>query len=171
VRPETYLLEENYLSLINACETLQAPFDRVVIIHHDEKLELGNVQLVFGGHARHNLALYHIKLEVGTEKFARIAVGVGHPPWKALQGRYLPTWEIGETDHITRFLQNKFPPNEMEMMKNIVMPKIFEVMDVAMNAKTLEEYNYNVTVSYKEVEEQWKELLKGIKLEEKESRL
>jgi PTH1 family peptidyl-tRNA hydrolase len=161
VRPETYLIENNAKSLLAVSHALQTSLDRVVIIHHEEKLELGQVQLVFGGHALHNQALFGIKELLGTEKFGRIAVGVGHPNWKAVQGRYLPTWTIGDHDYMNRFLQNKFPPNEMAMMEQILMPKIFEVMDVAMQAQSVDDFNYTVSLSYKEVEEQYNEYLKG----------
>jgi len=160
VRPQTYLIENNCRALLAATHSFQFPLDRVVIIHHEEKLELGHVDLTFGGHATHNMALYGIKELLGTERFGRLAVGVGHPYWKAVQGRYLPTWHLGEHDYTNRFLQNKFPPAEMAMMEHIVMPKIFELMDMAMKAQTTEEYNYNLRIPYKEVEEKYRELLK-----------
>jgi len=167
VRPQSYNIENNNRSLYLISHSLQCPLDRVVMIHHDEKLDFGTVQLAFGGHVRHNAALCGIKEMFNTEKYGRIAVGVGHPHWKGIQGRYLPTWDTGDHEYNNRFLQNKFPPNEMLMMKHIVMPKIFEVMDVAMKCQHIEEYDYAVTLSYKEVEEQYEEFLKMQNLERK----
>jgi len=153
VRPETYHIHDNNRSLLAATHALQTPLDRVVVIHHEERLELGNIRLVFGGQARHNYALAGIKELLGTEMFPRLEIGVGHPIQKAIQGRYLPTWTIGEHNYREWFLYNKFPEQEMEMMEHIMMPKIFEAMDYAMNCKKEGEFLYDTRISYKELKE------------------
>lgn len=167
VRPMTYLIENNCRSLLASTHAYQSPLDRVVIIHHEEKMELGHVELTWAGHVPHNTALRGVKDLFGTERFGRLAVGVGHPSYKAIQGRYLPTYHLGEHDYTARFLQNKFPPEELGMLLHVVMPKIFETMDVAMAACETEQYMHSVKISYKEVEEQYRELLKTIPKDER----
>lgn len=50
VRPMTYLIENNCRSLLASTHAYQSPLDRVVIIHHEEKMELGHVELTWAGH-------------------------------------------------------------------------------------------------------------------------
>jgi hypothetical protein len=46
----TYLIENNCRALLAATHAYQSPLDRVVIIHHEEKMELGHVELTWAGH-------------------------------------------------------------------------------------------------------------------------
>jgi len=151
VRPEVFILEHNGKALAQAALELNTTLDRVVVIHAEEKMPLGTCQLVFGGSARHNPCLESIRLELNTERFPRMIVGVGHPEWKAVQGRYLPTYDLGEHDYTERFLKNKFPPKEMEMVERFLMKKYFEVMDIAMKASSAEDFNFQFTVDFEQM--------------------
>ena len=68
-----------------------------LIIHDELDLEVGNIKLKnSGGHGGHN-GIRDIINRIGTEKFYRLRVGIGHP---------------GSKDEVTDWVLNKFTPKE-----------------------------------------------------------
>lgn len=54
--------------------------DRLVVVHDDLDLELGTVRLKRGGGTAGNKGLADIQQRTGGAGFARVRLGIGHPP-------------------------------------------------------------------------------------------
>ena len=73
-----------------------------LILHDDLDLKIGNVRLKeSGGHGGHN-GLRDIIKKIGSEKFNRIRIGIGHP---------------GSKDEVTNWVLNKFNPEEKKQLE------------------------------------------------------
>jgi peptidyl-tRNA hydrolase len=70
------------------------------------------MQLKMEGRTTHNTALESIFKHFRTEQFARLAIGVGHPSWKATQGDHLMNHGYENSFYRDMFLGNKFPAEE-----------------------------------------------------------
>eukprot|EP01125_Pyxidicula_operculata_P004726 TRINITY_DN1767_c0_g1_i1.p2 TRINITY_DN1767_c0_g1~~TRINITY_DN1767_c0_g1_i1.p2 ORF type:complete len:152 (-),score=22.29 TRINITY_DN1767_c0_g1_i1:26-481(-) len=132
------------------------PFDRCIAIHHDEQSELGTVKLDFGGKTDNNRALNSIFDVTGTQNFARLSIGIGHPKWKQIQSKHLPTWEWSENHYREWFLMNKFPPGELKMVEEIILPRVLEVMEFALSVEKREDFIFSHTTPYQDMENKLK---------------
>tara|TARA_S200000501_G_C20590239_1_gene641229 strand:- start:169 stop:738 length:570 start_codon:yes stop_codon:yes gene_type:complete len=73
-----------------------------LILHDDLDLKIGNVRLKeSGGHGGHN-GLRDIIKKIGSDKFNRIRIGIGHP---------------GSKDEVTNWVLNKFNPEEKKQLE------------------------------------------------------
>ena len=71
--------------------------ENCVILHDDLDLDIGSLRLKdSGGHGGHN-GLKDIINKIGTPKFLRLRIGIGHP---------------GSKDEVTKWVLNKFTANE-----------------------------------------------------------
>ena len=71
--------------------------ENCLILHDDLDLDIGSLRLKdSGGHGGHN-GLKDISNKIGSLKFLRLRIGIGHP---------------GSKDEVTNWVLNKFTPNE-----------------------------------------------------------
>ena len=75
--------------------------ENCLILHDDLDLDIGSLRLKdSGGHGGHN-GLKDISNKIGSLKFLRLRIGIGHP---------------GSKDEVTNWVLNKFTPNEKKQL-------------------------------------------------------
>lgn len=67
-------------AVAEAVNFLKIPLDRVLIAHDDVDLELGRIQVKFGGGHGGHRGLESVVETLGQDGFTRIRIGVGRPP-------------------------------------------------------------------------------------------
>ena len=73
----------------------------LIVLHDDLDLKIGDLRLkVDGGHGGHN-GLKDIINKIGSAKFLRLRIGIGHP---------------GTKDEVTSWVLNKFTPSEKKYL-------------------------------------------------------
>jgi len=162
MRPETYSIEDNGRSFAAAAEAFKMPFDRMIVLHHDQERELGDIELKFGGPTQKNDALRSIFEITGTESFPRLSVGIGHPDSKMTQAHYLPIWNWSDNDVRDWFAMNKFPPRERMMVRELVIPRVIEMMEFALSIQSRDDYYRHMPMTYEKLENEFLKLHDGV---------
>ena len=89
--------------------------DRLIVIHDDLDLNLGDIRIKKGGgHGGHN-GLRDIINKIGKDNFIRIRIGIGHP---------------GKKEDVTNWVLNKFSPDEKITLDRVYLQfaEIFELI-------------------------------------------
>ena len=112
VIPSNYVNNSgNTISKIIKSTNLQA--SNFLVLHDDLDLQIGSVRLKeSGGHGGHN-GLRDIIKKIGSDKFNRLRIGIGHPGFK---------------DDVTNWVLNKFSPVEKKQLE-ISYSKFCHVFD------------------------------------------
>lgn len=112
-RVHIYFLEpETYMNLSGESVALAAAFykispERILVVHDELDLALGEVSLKFsGGLGGHN-GLRSIKASLGSADFWRLRIGIGRPPG-----------EKGSAD-VSRWVLSDFAPGEQDALEKV----------------------------------------------------
>ncbi len=88
LRPRTYM-NESGASVGKAAPYYRVPPERVIVIHDELDLDLGQLRLKLGGgDAGHN-GLRSIRAALGSGEFLRIRFGIGRPPGRQEPADYV----------------------------------------------------------------------------------
>lgn len=79
VRPRTYM-NESGASVGKAVPYFRTPLDKLVVIHDELDLDLGQLRIKFGGGDNGHNGLRSIRLALGSGEFLRVRIGIGRPP-------------------------------------------------------------------------------------------
>ena len=79
--PETFM-NESGRSVAPAMRFFKLPAERLVVVHDELDLELGDVRAKSGGGLAGHNGLRSIASHLGTQDFVRVRIGVGKPPSK-----------------------------------------------------------------------------------------
>ena len=58
VKPMTYNVEQNGSAWLKGVDAFKTPFDRCVVIHHDERRDFGDIELTYGGRVEYLFFLF-----------------------------------------------------------------------------------------------------------------
>jgi peptidyl-tRNA hydrolase, PTH1 family len=97
LRPETYM-NDSGRSVAPAVRFFQIPLERLVVVHDEIDLELGDVRAKAGGGLAGHNGLRSLVAELGSPDFLRVRIGVGRP-------------ERGERLPVADWLLRPFPPD------------------------------------------------------------
>ena len=108
IKPQTFM-NLSGAAVLSAMTKYKIPIERVVVIHDDIDLKLGDVRTkVGGGNAGHN-GLKSIDAAIGRD-YARIRLGIGRPENPEFD---VADWVVG-----------KFAKSEMEIISDIIENRI-----------------------------------------------
>ena len=114
----TLFINDSGKSISSFIKYYKIPTDKILIIHDDIDLNVGDVRLKFGGgHGGHN-GLRDIINHLGKD-YWRLRVGVGHPGEKSLVHNYV--------------LNNPSKKDELEI--NISINESFEIIDILLDGE------------------------------------
>ena len=108
-------MNESGITVSKILKSTNLKLNKIVIIHDDLDLSLGEVKLkIGGGHGGHN-GLRDIIKATGHDNFMRIRIGIGHP---------------GNKEDVTNWVLTKFSPNEKKLLLNSFskFEEIFEMI-------------------------------------------
>ena len=119
-----WLISKNYMNesgvtVSKILKSTNLKLNKIVIIHDDLDLSLGEMKLkIGGGHGGHNGLRDIIKI-TGQDNFMRIRVGIGHP---------------GSKEDVTNWVLTKFSSSEKKLLLNSYL-KLEEVFEMICNGK------------------------------------
>ena len=100
--PKNYM-NESGATISKILKSTNLELSRIMVIHDDLDLNIGEVRLkIGGGHGGHN-GLRDIIKATGQDNFMRIRIGIGHP---------------GNKEDVTNWVLTKFSPNEKKLLLN-----------------------------------------------------
>lgn len=112
--PKNYM-NESGATISKILKSTNLELNRIMIIHDDLDLNIGEVRLkIGGGHGGHN-GLRDIINKIGENNFMRLRIGIGHP---------------GLNNDVTNWVLTKFSPNEKkELSKSFSkLKEVFEMI-------------------------------------------
>ena len=119
--PKTYM-NESGATISKILKSTNLELNRIMIIHDDLDLNIGEVRLkIGGGHGGHN-GLRDIIKATGHDNFMRIRIGIGHP---------------GNKEDVTNWVLTKFSPNEKKLLLN-TFSKFEEIFEMICNGEISE---------------------------------
>lgn len=117
-----WVIPDNYVNnsgktVLKLMKNMNIKEDKMIIFHDDLDLNPGEVRLKEdGGHGGHN-GLRDIFEKVGSRKFLRLRIGVGHP---------------GNKDMVSSWVLNKFNPTDKKYV-DMAYDKFVSVLDLIFN--------------------------------------
>jgi len=137
VKPDTYNVKYNLECMRRVANRFPGvePLNSI-IIYHEPDLPLGEVEYLSRGSTMHNQDLHQIALELKTERFPRIAVGIEYPE-ENTKFEPTPLHLLNSSDKMHEkdalFLHNKFPRDHWIKIHRTVVPKVFGAIDQGIN--------------------------------------
>eukprot|EP00029_Vermamoeba_vermiformis_P013276 TRINITY_DN8190_c0_g1_i1.p1 TRINITY_DN8190_c0_g1~~TRINITY_DN8190_c0_g1_i1.p1 ORF type:complete len:235 (-),score=85.23 TRINITY_DN8190_c0_g1_i1:14-718(-) len=155
VKPTTYLLHETGRAVSYASRAYGIPVDNIIVLHYDTDQELGNFEYRMRGGTGYNEALSSIFKYLDSDSFRRVSIGVGVPDNYMYQAEAMRDLKMSSYDVHDYFIANKFLPEEMAALDNMVYPQIKEVFE----SKGLDQPVSGSKASYRAVTELAKQYL------------
>jgi PTH1 family peptidyl-tRNA hydrolase len=104
IKPQTFM-NLSGRSLRQWILFFQIPLENMLVIHDDVDLEPGRLKFMQGGGTGGHKGVESIIVELGTDEFPRLKIGIGRPRW-------------GEA--IEDFVLNPFYPDQTEVMDTVI---------------------------------------------------
>ncbi len=79
LKPLTYM-NSSGRSVRQVVQWYKLPLDRLLVAHDDMDLPLGTLRLRLGGSAAGHHGVESVITELGSDRFARLRIGIGRPP-------------------------------------------------------------------------------------------
>lgn len=99
LKPETYMNNSGQ-SVKAAATFFKIPPSRIITVHDELDLKLGDIRPKFGGGLAGHNGLKSMKAHLGTADFARIRFGIGHPGDKNKVSNYVLS-DFSKAEHET----------------------------------------------------------------------
>lgn len=136
--PETYM-NKSGLSVKSALQYWEIGINDLLVVQDDSDIHLEKIKLGFDQSSGGHKGLQSIITTLGSQKFARLKIGV-RPPQLAQSGKKYVKAE--------KFILKKLPPNHEGEIVNLAKEAVFSWVDVGL-AKTMSKYNKSSVVSRK----------------------
>lgn len=104
LKPQTFM-NESGLSVQEAAKFYNIQSKDILVVHDDIELPFAQVKLQMGGGMGGHNGLRSVKQHLGTDKFARLRVGVGRPP---------------AVIQVADFVLGRFSPVEEKQLEDVV---------------------------------------------------
>lgn len=111
-KPKTYMNNSGQaISLIS--QYLNIPVSDIWVVHDDVDLPLGNLKIRFGGASAGHRGIESVIQSLGTDKFWRFRIGIGHPTGKR--------WESTEKyKDVEDYVLGKFSRQEWGKTREVI---------------------------------------------------
>ncbi|MCX7624322.1 MAG: aminoacyl-tRNA hydrolase [Thermomicrobium sp.] len=103
LKPLTYM-NLSGRSVRRAVDWYKLPLERLLVVHDDMDLPLGTLRLRLGGSSAGHHGVESIIAELGSDRFARLRIGIGRPPAR----------ERGRS-----YVLEPFPPHERTLAERV----------------------------------------------------
>jgi PTH1 family peptidyl-tRNA hydrolase len=134
LKPQTYM-NDSGLAVSLASEFFKVSPSEILIVHDEVDLPLGSTKIRFGGGAAGHKGVTSVMEKLGTDKFWRLRLGVGHPRFST-KGKSLKINYKG----VDKFVLDSFGRGEAGKIKDLVkrgskaIQEIFEHgVEISMN--------------------------------------
>jgi len=113
IRPQTFM-NASGIAVAKVAQFYKVDPENIWVIHDDVDLPLGKIKIRFGGAAAGHHGVESVIKELGTDKFVRFRLGIGHP------GR-------GSDAQVEKYVLRPFDVNERSEVKQIVKKTVMAV--------------------------------------------
>lgn len=114
--------------------------ENIWVVHDEVDLPLGKLKIRLGGAAAGHRGVESVMKELGTDKFVRFRLGIGHP---RLRPGFGGQASRGVDDGVERFVLKEFDVNERTEVKQLIK-KTIRAIQVALKdglERAMNEYN------------------------------
>lgn len=112
-KPQTFM-NNSGMALSLLTQYFKVKPEEVIIIHDDLDLPLGKIQIRFGGGSAGHNGIESIIGALGTDKFSRIRMGIGHPRGKN------PVDEVRNHDSVSSYVVSHFSEGEHKDVRTMI---------------------------------------------------
>lgn len=112
LKPTTYM-NASGRAVRELTNSLKLPLDRIIVVYDDIDLPVGALRLRANGSAGTHNGMRDIVSNLGSDKFARLRVGIGR----------------NENMGLADFVLSKINSDDMEVFKNVSYPQSVKILD------------------------------------------
>ena len=112
-KPQTFM-NNSGMALSLLTQYFKIKPEEVIIIHDDLDLPLGKIQIRFGGGSAGHNGIESVIEALGTDKFTRIRMGIGHPRGKN------PIDEVRSHDSVSNYVVSHFSEGEHKDVRTMI---------------------------------------------------
>lgn len=112
-KPQTFM-NNSGMALSLLTQYFKVNPEEVIVIHDDLDLPLGKIQVRFGGGSAGHNGIESVIEALGTDKFTRVRMGIGHS-----RGRN-PIDEVRSHDSISNYVVSHFMEGEHKDVRNMI---------------------------------------------------